>query len=177
MQSLGKFFEELIHNNQDTSGGGSKGRRTTIAAQRASELLHELSVSMEKALITTKHDTTCADRSTRTASSVRRSTAVDTDASRTLWDKLSDEVAQHEFTFDPLSPPAQTEGSLGIVDDKQREVKRAERGLQRMHKENGIVYKSCLSIIMHLLFSFDQDMTVKITLIQILACQLSSTLM
>lgn len=138
VQSLGKFFEELIQNNQDTSAGSSKSRRTTIAARRASELLHELSTSMEHALSTKFHERapTRVDRSTRTTSPVRRSTAVNTEGSKTLWDKLCDEVAQHEFTFDPLSPP-QIEGSSGITDDKQREVQRAERGLQRMYTENG----------------------------------------
>ena len=137
VQSLGKFFEELIQNSQDATAGGSKSRRTTIAARRASELLHELSMSMDHALSTTCHEPTRVDRSTRTTSPVRRSTAVNTEASTTLWDKLCDEVAQHEFTFDPLSPPPQTEGLSGVTDDKQREIKRAERGLQRTYQENG----------------------------------------
>ena len=136
VQSLGKFFEELIQNNQDASAGGSKSRRTTIAVRRASELLQELSISMEHAL-SMKSQPTCADRSTRTTSPVRRSTAVNTEGSKTLWDKLCDEVAQHEFTFDPLSPPPQTERTSGITDDKQQEVKRAERGLQRMYQDTG----------------------------------------
>ena len=135
VQSLGKFFEELIQNNQDTSAISSKSRRTAIAARRASELLHDLSTSMEHALSTKSYERapTRVDRSTRTTSPVRRSTAVNTEASKTLWDKLCDEVAQHEFSFDPLSPPQ----NEGITNDKQQEVKRAERGLQRMYTENG----------------------------------------
>lgn len=118
---MGKFFEEMIQNNQDTSAGGSKSRRTSIAARRANELLHELSVSMEHALNPKTHEreSNKADRST---SPVRCSTAVNTEISRTIWDKLCDEVTKHEFTFDPPSPPPRNEGTLGITSDKEREV-------------------------------------------------------
>ena len=42
---------------------------------------------------------------------------------------------------------------------------------------HNFVINSHLSTLMQLLFSFDQDMKVEKTLIQTLACQLSSTLM
>ena len=149
VESLRKFFEEFIQNNQDTTVGGGKSRRTTIAARRANELLHELSISMEHALNAKSQErqpTTRVDRPTRTTSPARRTTAVNTEASRTIWDKLCDEVAQHEFTFDPISPPLQNDGSSGVTDDKQREVKRAQRGLQRMYGENGKYNSNKMSI-------------------------------
>jgi hypothetical protein len=152
VESLGKFFDEFIQDNQDVSIGGSKSRRNTVAARRANELLHELSMSMEHAL-STKSNEREPSRADRSTSPARRSTAVNAEASRTIWDKLCDEVAQHEFTFDPLSPPLQTEGSAGMTDDKQQEVKRAKRGLQRMYGGKGwyvarrsIVRSHCLML-------------------------------
>lgn len=128
VQSLGQFFEELIQNNQDTPEGGSRGRRTTIAVRRASELLQELSTSMEQVM--TGKPSVRPDHS----KNFPQTKMENPERSKTLWDNLCDEVAQHEFVFDPLSPPARGEGPSAIMDDIQREIKRAERGLQRINK-------------------------------------------
>lgn len=130
VESLGKFFEDLNRNNQDTFGVRRTNGQTKISPKRASEMLHELSASMEHAfgMKSKSYKPTCSDK-------VPRDDRLNTNQSKTsnvLWDKLCQEVAYHEFTYDPISPRSQDGEYSKKEDDRHREIERAEKGLQRM---------------------------------------------
>lgn len=138
VKSLAKFFEELIQNHEESSKGCSRVRRTAIAARRANELLHELSLSMDH-LVSPKKDRQgegvrqpdiCTKHGTAFSSDGRKGGA---NNEGSLWDKLSYEVAHHEFAFDQTSPTNDKHG-MENRNDKDMEVRRAESALQKLYQ-------------------------------------------
>ena len=127
IKSLGRFFEELIQNNQDSPKESSRGRRTAIAARRADDLLRELSASIDY-LVTPNQQSQGSSRKSAAPNGDRRSKG---GVEGALWDKVSQEVARHEFTFD--TPMKRREGNEDEV-DKNKEVKRAEKGLNKLYQ-------------------------------------------
>ena len=136
VKSLGKFFEQLVQ-NPDDSKGSTRGRRTAVAARRATELLHELSISMEQLIVPKGHGregagsvSGCSKREPGCSGDGRKNGA---NTERTLWDNVSHEVAHHEFAFEQTSPTSERQGTEA-KSDKENEVQRAEKGLHKLYQ-------------------------------------------